>query len=484
MAATGYDSARRDSAACSLGERLAAMAPGAELGDLLAETDPALIDDDADLLEVIAAWDRQIAHANAKQLAAMAEFARRPWLVSDDPDVARNQYGPLGAATREFAADEIAPRLGISPMSAGSRVGLALALAGPLSTTAGALASGTIDMAKARTIADACRHLDPATAIELENAVLDQAPKLSNGRLQTALRKALILIDPRAAEIRSQSARGQRDVSLTPLDDGVAELRAVLAAADAMTIYNVLTATAQAAKSSGGETRTMGQLRADFLVAPFTEALATGVLAGLTPVKLANHRGRRAELNVTVPASVIMGVSNAPGELVGYGPITADVCRELARDATMRRLVTNPVDGTFLAADIDTYKPSTALARHVEFRDQRCVFLGCPRPATRCHLDHSDRFPDGRTCHDNLGPLCERHHIFKHALDRAFAQLKHHTLRQPDAGTFVWTMPTGHVYATTRPQVGPPIKSEALGTKVPLPDPPIPLEVDDDPPPF
>ncbi len=71
------------------------------------------------------------------------------------------------------------------------------------------------------------------------------------------------------------------------------------------------------------------QLRADFLVAPFGAALASGELAGITPAKLGTHRGRRAELNVTVPASVIMGVSNAPGELVGYGPITADVCREL-----------------------------------------------------------------------------------------------------------------------------------------------------------
>jgi hypothetical protein len=460
------------------------MVPGPELGNLLAEIDPALVDDDADLVEMIAAWDRQIAHANARQLAAMAEFARRPWLISNDPDVARDQRGALGSTTREFAEDEIAPRLGISPGSAGYRLGLAIDLASPLRATANALSTGTIDMAKARTIADACRHLDPATAVELETAVLGQAPNLSNGRLQTALRKALIIIDPMAAQQRSRIARNQRDVSLTPLDDGVAELRAVLAAADALTIFNVLTATARAAKAAGGETRTMGQLRADFMVAPFTEAMATGVLAGLTPVKLANHRGRRAELNVTVPASVIMGVSNAPGELVGYGPITADVCRELARDATMRRLVTNPVDGTFLAADSETYKPSTALARHVEFRDQRCVFLGCPRPATRCHLDHSDRFPDGRTCHDNLGPLCERHHIFKHALDKAFEQLRHRTLQQPDAGTFVWTMPTGHTYAATRPQVGPPISTEVVGSKEPLPQLPIPLEVDDDPPPF
>jgi Domain of unknown function (DUF222) len=149
---------------CSLGERLTAMAPGPELGALLVEIDPAVVDDDADLVEVIAAWDRQIANANANQLAAMAEFAHRPWLVSDDPDVARDARGTLGSATREFAADEIAPRLGISPGSAGYRLGLALDLASPLSKTAAALSTGTIDMAKARTIADACRYLDPATA--------------------------------------------------------------------------------------------------------------------------------------------------------------------------------------------------------------------------------------------------------------------------------------------------------------------------------
>jgi hypothetical protein len=180
-----------------------------------------------------------------------------------------------------------------------------------------------------------------------------------------------------------------------------------------------------------------------------------------------------------------MGVSNAPGELVGYGPITADVCREVRRNATMRRLVTNPVDGTFLAADTEPYRPSAALARHVEFRDRQCVFVGCPRPATRCHLDHPDRFPDGRTCHDNLGPLCEHHHIFKHALDDALAQLKHHSLQQPKAGTFVWTMPTGHTYSRTPPAIGVPIKDERCALGEPPPDLSIPLEeIDDDPPPF
>jgi hypothetical protein len=473
--------------ALTLAQRLASMAPGAELAVVLAGIDPALVDDDADLVEIIAGWDRQIANATANQLAAMAEFARRPWLVEAAPDVARNQRGAPGTVTREFADDEIAARLGISPLSAGLRLGLATQLASPLSATAKMLATGAIDVSKARTIVDGCRHLDAATAVEVETAVLGQAPQLTNGRLKAAVRKAFISIDPAAAQQRCLYARSERGVWITPLDDGVAELRAVLAAADAQPIHNVLTAAARASKAAGDETRTMGQLRADFLVAPFGAALAAGELAGITPAKLGTHRGRRAELNVTVPASVIMGVSNAPGELVGYGPITADVCRELAIDSNMRRLVTNPVDGTFLCADTKTYRPDAVLARHVEFRDQSCVFLGCPRPATRCHLDHSVRFPDGGTTDENLGPLCEHHHGFKHALDDAFAKLKQRALQQPEPGRFVWTMPTGHTYTRTRPAIGPPVKNEVLASDDPMPDLAMPLdeyEEDDDPPPF
>jgi hypothetical protein len=464
----------------SLGDQLASMAPGAQLGTMLAAIDPTLVDSDADVLEIIAAWDRQISHANANQLGAMAEFARRPWSVDDDPDVARNRRGVPGSATREFADDEIAMRLGSSPMSAGYRLRFATALASPLSATAAALATGTIDVAKARTIADGCQHLDPATAVEVESAVLSKAPQLSNGRLKSAFRKALITVDPVAAQLRCRAAKNERGVWLTPLEDGVAELRALLAAPDAVLVYNVLTATAGAAKAAGDEPRLMPQLRADFLVAPFKAALASGELAGLIPAKLGKHRGRGAELNVMVPASTMMGVSDAPGELVGYGAITGDVCRELRADATMRRLVTDPIDGTFISADIgthqDTYRPSAALVRHVEFRDQSCVFLGCSRPATRCHLDHSCPFPDGSTCDHNLGPLCLRHHIFKHALDDVLAKLKHRTLQQPKAGTFIWTMPTGHTYTRTPPAIAPPVNDEVVRSKEPLPEQSLPLE--------
>jgi len=449
---------------------IAKIPPGAELATRLAAIDPAELDDDYDVLEVVAAWDRQVAWSNAGQLAAVAEFTRRPLSIGMTPDVARAKRGPLGSVRRSNPDDEIAARLSISSGSAGFRIGLALELT-ELPATAAALANGQIDMQKAHSIADGCRHLDPGAATEVEAIVLTRAGDQTNAQVKKAVRKAAIAADPVAAQKRHVAAKNERGVWLNPLDDGMAEVRVVLAAADALKVYNVVTAAALSAKLAGGETRNTAQLRADFLLAPFDEAIATGELSGVVPTKLAFGSRGCGEANVTVPASVIMGVSNTPGELTGYGPITAEVSKELARDRVMRRIVTNPVDGSFLAADTHTYRPNAVLRRHIQLRDGTCRFKTCDRPSLVCDLDHSKRHPDGKTCEGNMGPFCERHHIFKHALDGALAHLK-----QPNPGTFVWTMPTGHVYTTTPPAIGPPIKDEKLATPAPT--------TDDDEPPF
>jgi len=435
---------------------LADIAPGVELATRLMAITTADIHEDYDVLEVVAAWDRMIAWAHAGQLAAVADFARRPWSIGETPDAARAKHGPLGSVRRSNPDDEIAARLSISSGSAEFRLGLALELT-ELQATAAALATGQIDVQKAHSIADGCRHLDPGTATEVEAIALARAGDQTNAQLKKAVRKAAIAADPVAAQKRHVAAKNERGVWLTPLDDGMAELRAVMAAADALKVYNVLSAAALSAKLAGGETRTTAQLRADFLLAPFDEAIATGELSGVVPTKLAFGSRGCGEANLTVPASVIMGVSNVPGELTGYGAITAEVSKELARNRVIRRIVTNPVDGSFLAADTATYRPSAVLRRHIQLRDGTCRFKTCDRPSLVCALDHSKRHPDGRTCEGNMGPFCERHHIFKHLLDGVLAHLK-----QPNPGTFVWTMPTGHVYTTTPPAIGPPIKDERL----------------------
>ncbi|MPV38456.1 DUF222 domain-containing protein, partial [Georgenia subflava] len=75
-------------------------------------------------------------------------------------------------------------------------------------------------------------------------------------------------------------------------------------------------------------------------------------------------------------------------ELVGYGPVTADVARAIAAGGTWRRIVTDPLSGAVLDVGRRRYRPPADLAVYVRERDKTCIRPGCSTPATRCQLDH------------------------------------------------------------------------------------------------
>jgi len=128
-------------------------------------------------------------------------------------------------------------------------------------------------------------------------------------------------------------------------------------------------------------------------------------------------------------------VDDLPAELAGYGPITAETARELAADATWRRILTDPATGTVLDVGRTTYSPPPALAAHVRARDGTCRWFGCRRPAERCDLDHTEPHPRGPTAEYNLEALCRPHH-----------RLKTHStwsVVQHGGGVMAWTSPTG-----------------------------------------
>jgi len=253
-------------------------------------------------------------------------------------------------------------------------------------------------------------------------------------------------VDPHGAERRHTAAARDRRVELTPADDGMADLWARMPADHAVAVYTMLDGLARAAHGEPGETRTLDQLRADTL-----GEIALGVLdgngwAGRT---LAPRRRVRPHLHVTVGADTLLGATDEPGWLAGYGPIPAAMARRIAGDATWRRLLTDPVTGKLLDYGTDTYTPGAVLDAHVTTRDQTCRFPGCTRPAAGCDLDHTVPHPAGRTADDNLGALCRRHHRAKHA---GWA------LTQDRPGQFTWTTPTGATHtvapaalATPRP---------------------------------
>lgn len=440
----------------SLSDALRASPGGLALATSLAALDSSDVRSDHDLLEAIAGWDRVISWAQEAQLAAIAEFVRRPVVVGPDPHAGWAARKGVGQVVREFAEDEIAARLATSRVAAGVRIDIGASLARSLPDTRQALAAGGIDLPRARVIVDETRHLDLETAGEVERLVLARASGQNCGRLRDSVRRAVITADPAAAAVRTAKAKLERKVVIRPLPDDMAELCAILPAPQAIAIDTALTAIARATKHrrGRGEPRTVDQLRADALVAPFERALRTGVAPGGGEFggALASVRGTRAQLNVTVPASVLLGISDYPGQLAGYGPITAQTARRIADDATWRRLLTDPTSGTVLDVGTTTYRPPAPLDRHVRIRDGRCRGAGCNWPARLCEIDHSVSFPGGPTAASNLGAMCKRHHVAKHKPGRK--------LRQVSPGVFIWTMPTGHTYTVYPDEVAPPLVDE------------------------
>ncbi|MGK9148013.1 HNH endonuclease, partial [Plantibacter flavus] len=158
------------------------------------------------------------------------------------------------------------------------------------------------------------------------------------------------------------------------------------------------------------------------------------------PVDIQAHI--RASVHLTVPALSILGITEEPGTLDGYGPIDPDTAARLTITApSMTRILTHPETGTVLSVGRDQYRVPTDLQRAVRVRDTTCRAPGCARPARNCDLDHTTAWQHhGTTSLDNLASLCRHHH-----------RLKHHPgwqLQQHPGSTLHWTTPDGRRHTT------------------------------------
>lgn len=405
------------------------------LVDFLTRLEVGGLPTDFDVLEVVAAWDRVANAVAGQRLAAVAELASRAEVIGadDDPGVQarRALRAPAGTTTRHGLGDEVSARLGESPFSAQRWCQAGMELPHRFPVMAGLLAAGRASQSKALALVDACGHLPDDLARQVDARVAGRAHRQAPSRFRQVVRRAVLRVAPQTAVERRERAEADRCVRVTSTSDGMAELWALLPAASATALMGALDTHARAARS-GGDERTMDQLRAD------------GLTAGITTT---------VEVHVVVPASVLLGLGDGPGELVRFGSIDADLARTLAADATWRRILTDPDDGALLSLGTDTYRPGAVLDRLVRTRDRTCRFPTCDRPADRSDLDHTIPFaqPGGSTDAGNLGPLCRRHHRYKHGQPPDAPAPPR--LEQPFPGTFWWTMPTGHQYDVHPPRL-------------------------------
>lgn len=369
---------------------------------------------------------------------------------------------------------ELATALHVPERTMARQLDDATALSTRLPATLAALRDGAISMQHARVIVEQTTDLgdDAREACARLDALLAELSRSSTAA--TVRRKARLLCDEVLSETlaeRQRTARAKRRVEFEPAADGMAWLHAFLPAEDAALIFDRLDGVARAdreARATGrrvisdtdayetdaydtdalgsdlaggasvrSEALTADQVRADAA----RDLLLYGTLDSGSALADAVTRARPS-VHVTVPVLTLIGESEEPGLLHGYGPIAADTARRLAaRAPSFTRILTHPVTGAVLDVDRTSYRPPADLAKWLEVRDETCRFPGCNRSARRSEIDHTvDWHDDGRTSFDNLAHLCPAHHHLKHETSWS--------VRQIGAGSLEWRSPAGHTHTT------------------------------------
>lgn len=401
---------------------------GPELAAVLAPLAPGQLGE-ASLVEAVAGYERVASWAMAMQAAHVRELTDRQGLTSKAADQ---------------ASAEVAARLGSTNAVGSAKVNLAAAL-DTFPEVADALGTGRIDARKANVLTSREPGLSTAEHRRVVTELLREADRLSGPKLRNRLRAAALSVNPEAGAERREKEHAARKVTVTAAPDGMSWITAYVRADKAHTVKVALDALAEAAVADadpGEDPRTRDQVRADAFVDLFAGVLDRGVdLAGHP---LPPGRVSRAGAQITVGAGTLLGLDANAGYLAGYGPIPAELARQIAQDATWRALLTDR-DGHFKDLSTRAYRPGADLTRTVQARDVTCTFPGCARPSIVCDIDHRIEYDPAishlvkQTSVCNLHPLCRRHHNLK-------TTRRWDVIRERD-GTLLWIPArTGHRY--------------------------------------
>jgi hypothetical protein len=366
-----------------------------------------------------------------------------------DPDPGWSMITGFARTTAEVSA-----AMNMSPMGAQHLVAQAEALDTRLPKVAALLAAGVTDWRTVQLIISRTELVsDDALMARLDASLAERIGSWqcwSRRRIINAVDAAVRAIDPDAAKERRVRANDERHISVTPLPDGMAQVRGSLPATAGAAFDKRLAemATSLCAKDS----RTITQRRADALTALCEgRNLACDCGQPDCPARPAESEpgtgGVQTVINVIATEATVVGESDQPGYLEGYGVIDADQVRELADTATIR-----PVECPDVTEEeAMRYQPSAALERWIRCRDLTCRFPGCDRKAAICDIDHTQPFnhadpaSGGWTVWWDLACYCREHHRLKtfHGGPGGWRD------EQLPDGTIVWTSPTGREYRST-----------------------------------
>ncbi|HET8583195.1 MAG TPA: DUF222 domain-containing protein, partial [Jatrophihabitans sp.] len=323
----------------------------AEFGNALAgldeDVDGAERIDRIRLLEEIKA---QAAAAQARQTAAFVASQRAEQAAAGVPAdrVGRGIASQVGLARR------------VSPSHASRYVGWSTILTTELPRTFAALQAGRVSEWRAMLVARETVFLSREHRAVVDVELAPQLEQWGDGRVERETKKLAYRLDPDGYMARSRGAEKDRHVSLRPAPDTMSRLTGLLPAAQGVSAYAALRKEADA-RIAAGDPRGRGQIMADTLVERVTgQAQADGV-----PV----------EVNVVLGTDTLLGETDEPAHLDGYGPIPAQSARELISGSTrawLRRLFTRPGTGDLIAMESRRRLFPEAQRRFIALRDQTC----------------------------------------------------------------------------------------------------------------
>jgi hypothetical protein len=327
---------------------------------------------DRDLMAVLAGQSRQLAYQQARVWATMAEAARR------DPMLGGKRWTPMEMF--ESAVDEIRAELRLTRRSARRELTHA-DLVSEVPRVAAALERGELDRGRAIVLAEGCADLAAEHATELLDRLLPDAGTVTSTGLAERVRRVAIALDPDWAKRRYTEAVRERRVVGYLNDDGSATVSGQNLPADqAAAACARVDALACSAKRSGAG-GPIDHLRAELFLglldgrfSGLPEAAIVAELMRLFPPTAAPRSAQPTEpaqpvepeqpeqsvepeqpeqpasptqpaqrgiaatvappgtvrgIAVRVGLGTLLGLDEQPGEIPGWGPVTAPVARDI-----------------------------------------------------------------------------------------------------------------------------------------------------------
>jgi hypothetical protein len=270
-----------------------------------------------------------------------------------------------------------------------------------------ALDAGELSMSAVRVLV-ATRDADPSAFRDCEPQLVEAARIHSVQDLQRVAAYWRQAVEREQALEGEDKIRERRRLHASMSFLGMVRVDGDLDPETGETLLTALRAVLDAESRSRGkeDDRTPAQRRAD--------ALGEICRQWLDLAERPNVAGERPHVTVTVDSEALKGTSAGTSELDHMGPTHPEVARQLACDASIRRVV---MAGRSEPLDVGRRTPvvSPAMRRAVIVRDRHCRFPGCDRPQTWCDAHHVVHWADGGpTALPNLVLLCRRHHRMVH----------------------------------------------------------------------